>query len=88
MSNQQSEAYKTLQSVLEQIKRKLVEASTLDLSNMHVGHEWSWLPHVKDHLEFLAEQVAGLSDNLYDAPPPEMPEDIKTLREAIAKSQK
>lgn len=80
MSNQSDDTYKAVQDALQQIKQKLVEVSTNDLSKIHVGHEWSWMPYVKDHLEFLAEQVIGLSDNLRNAPPPETPEEIEALR--------
>lgn len=88
MSNQPDDTYKVVQDALQQIKQKLVDISTLDLSKIHVGHEWSWLPYVKDHLEFLAEQVIGLSDNLRDAPPPETPEEIEALQKMMAEESK
>ena len=88
MPNQSDETYKTVQDAFQQIKKKLVEISNLDLSKIHVGHEWSWLPHVKDHLEFLAEQVVGLSDNLHDSPPPQTPEEIEALRKMMVEEVK
>jgi hypothetical protein len=80
MSEQRSDTYSTVHTTLEQIKQKLVELSSHDLSKIHIGHEWSWMPYVKDHLDFLVEQVGGLSENLQDAPPPSTPEEIKVLR--------
>jgi hypothetical protein len=38
------------------------------------------MPYVKDHLDFLIEQVGGLSENLQDAPPPDAPEEIIALK--------
>jgi hypothetical protein len=80
MPEQRSDTYSTVHTALEQIKQKLVELSSHDLSKIHIGHEWSWMPYVKDHLDFLVEQVGGLSENLQDAPPPSTPEEIKVLR--------
>jgi hypothetical protein len=80
MSEQRSDSYTKVHVVLEEFKQKLVEISALDLSKIHISHEWSWVPYVKDHLDFLIEQVGGLSKNLQDSPPPETPEEIKTLK--------
>lgn len=84
MSESSSTAYKTVQETLQQIKEKLLQLSATDLTKTHVDQEWSWMPHVKDHLEFLAEQVGGIADHLRDAPPPETPEEIKAIRESMA----
>lgn len=80
MSEQRSNSYTKVHDVLKEFNQKLIELSSEDLSKIHIGHEWSWMPHVKDHLEFLIEQVTGLVDNLHDVPPPETPEEIKALR--------
>jgi hypothetical protein len=80
MSEQRSDSYTKVHVALEEFKQKLVEISALDLSKIHISHEWSWMPYVKDHLDFLIEQVGGLSENLQDSPPPETPEEIKTLK--------
>jgi hypothetical protein len=80
MSEERSDSYTKVHVVLEEFKQKLVEISALDLSKIHISHEWSWVPYVKDHLDFLIEQVGGLSENLQDSPPPETPEEIKTLK--------
>ena len=83
MSEQRSDSYTKVHDVLKEFNQKLIELSSEDLSKIHIGHEWSWMPHVKDHLEFLVEQVTGLVDNLHDAPPPETSEEIKALRDNI-----
>lgn len=80
MSEQRNDSYTRVHDVLKEFNQKLVKLSSVDLSKIHIGHEWSWMPHVKDHLEFLIEQVTGLVDNLHDAPPPKTSEEIKTLR--------
>ena len=83
MSEQRSDSYTKVHDVLKEFNQKLIELSSVDLSKIHIGHEWSWMPHIKDHLAFLIEQVAGLVDNLHDAPPPETSEEIKALRDNI-----
>ena len=80
MSEQRSDSYTKVHVVLEEFKQKLAELSALDLSKIHISHEWSWMPYVKDHLDFLIEQVGGLSENLQDAPPPDAPEEIIALK--------
>ena len=65
-----SEAHQKLSGALEEICKKLTELSREDFSNLHVGIEWSWMPYVKDHLEFLLQQTEGFSLNLKDLPPP------------------
>jgi hypothetical protein len=77
MSEESSESYKTTYETLKQIKKNLIELSTTDLSKIHIGHEWSWMPHVKDHIDFLIEQVGGLIEHLHDASPPVMSDEIK-----------
>lgn len=70
MSDQGSEVFLKVLATLREFREKLTELSNTDLSGIHVHHEWSWIPYVKDHLDFLVEQAGGLSDNLRDSPPP------------------
>jgi len=70
MSDQRSEVYLKVQSTLKEFREKLTELSNTDLSGIHVDKEWSWIPYVKDHLDFLAEQTAGVEGALRDTPPP------------------
>ena len=81
MSEQKSDAYINVYTTLEEFKQKLVKLSLNDLSNIHIGHEWSWMPYVKDHLMFLIEQVEGLAESLQDSKPPETLAEIKALKE-------
>jgi len=59
MSEQRSDSYTKVHDVLKELNQKLIELSSVDLSKIHIGHEWSWMPYVKDHLDFLVEQVGG-----------------------------
>jgi hypothetical protein len=71
MTNKQlSSDYLLLSSSLEEICKKLTELSNKDFSNIHVDQAWSWMPYVKDHIQFLLEQTDGLLQNLKDVPPP------------------
>jgi len=70
MSEQKSETYYYVRKELEEIKKKLSELSSADLSNIHVGIEWTWMPYVKDHIDFLVEQTDGILQNIQDSPPP------------------
>ena len=81
MSEQKSDAYTNVYITLKEFKQKLVELSSTDLSKIHIGHEWSWMPYVKDHLTFLIEQVEGLTESLQDTKPPETLAEIKALKE-------
>ena len=81
MLEQKSDAYSKVYITLEEFKQKLVELSSTDLSKIHIGHEWSWVPYVKDHLTFLIEQVEGLTASLQDTKPPETSDEIKALKE-------
>ena len=81
MLEQKSDAYSKVYITLEEFKQKLVELSSTDLSKIHIGHEWSWVPYVKDHLTFLIEQVEGLAASLQDTKPPETLAEIKALKE-------
>ena len=65
-----SEAHHKLSGAHEEICKKLTELSKDDFSSLHVGIEWTWMPYVKDHLEFLLEQTGGILQNLKDSPPP------------------
>lgn len=66
---------------LKEIVKKLSELSKEDLTNIHVNQEWSWIPYVKDHLDFLIEQTDGIAIALRDAPPPVTLEDVARLVE-------
>ena len=61
---------------LKEIVKKLSELSKEDLTNIHVSYKWSWIPYVKDHLDFLVEQLNGIEQALRDAPAPVTQEDI------------
>ena len=78
---QGSAVFKCAQTTLKEIKIKIQELSNSDLSSVHVNHEWSWIPYLKDHLEFLIEQIGGLETSLRDGPPPVSDEDLKKLSE-------
>jgi hypothetical protein len=73
---QSSDVFLRVQMTLKEIVEKLTELSKEDLTNIHVNQEWSWIPYVKDHLDFLIEQTGGVGDALRDAPPPVTPEDL------------
>lgn len=80
---QSSDVFLRVQTTLKEIVEKLTELSKEDLTNIHVNQEWSWIPYVKDHLDFLIEQTGGVGDALRDAPPPVTPEDMarRTLKD-------
>ena len=82
-TNMPSEAFLKAQTCLEEIKQKLTDLSLLDLSNIHISHEWSWMPYVKDHLDFLVEQTGGVVDNLREGPPPTIDNDKMLKNEII-----
>jgi len=74
MSEQEkSQSYKTTFEALRKIEKKLVDLLSTDLSKIHVSNEWSLIPHINDHLQFLVEQVDGLIQGLQDSPPPPSP---------------
>lgn len=81
MSDQHSEAFLRVQSTLKEFREKLTELSNTDLSGVHVDQVWSWIPYVKDHLDFLVEQTAGVEDALCDTPPPVSKDGIKRITE-------
>ena len=71
MSEQKnSESYQTAIEALKKSHQIIIDLSTSDLSKIHVDHNWSWVPYLKDHVDFLIEQIGGLIDNLKDSPPP------------------
>jgi len=70
MSEQKSNEYSHVCKTLDEIKKKLTELSFTDLSKIHVGAEWTWMPYVKDHIDFLIEQTDGILQNIQDSPPP------------------
>jgi hypothetical protein len=57
---------------LTQIKTQLEELLNLNVSNLSIDFEWSAIPDVKEHLEFLLQQVSGLQRSLKDVAPPEI----------------
>jgi len=57
---------------LAQIKTQLEELLNLDFSNLSVDFQWSAIPDVKEHLEFLLQQASGLQTSLKDVVPPEI----------------
>jgi hypothetical protein len=78
-STKRAEAFLKTQTTLKEVRTKLVELSQSNLADIHVSHEWSWIPYVKDHIDFLIEQIGGIERALKDAPPPVTPEDIARL---------
>ena len=87
-TNQPSDTFQKVQTSLREIKNKLIDLSKDDLTNLHVHHDWSWVPYLQDHLEFLAEQVAGVEHSLRDAPPPVSPEDLENMKTKSSNEQK
>lgn len=75
-STKHSEAFLKTQTVLKEVRNKLTELSQFNLTDIHVSHEWSWIPYVKDHLDFLVEQLGGIEQALRDAPAPVSSEDL------------
>lgn len=69
MSQERSDQFNLAKDALEKIKEKLTELLASDFSTIHVSHEWSWVPYLKDHVNFLIEQTDGLIENLQDSPP-------------------
>lgn len=76
---QRSNTFLRVQTSLREIVEKLTELSKEDLTQIHVNQEWSWIPYVKDHVDFLIEQTTGVATSLRDAPPPVTPEDMVRL---------
>jgi hypothetical protein len=70
MSKQKSDTYEYVYNSLNEFRKKLIELSMMDLSKLHIGVEWSWMPYAKDHIDFLIEQTEGVVQNLNDSPPP------------------
>jgi hypothetical protein len=64
------ESFSELHTSLKNIHESLVQLSKNDFSKIHVDMNWSLIPYVKDHLDFLAEQTGELLTNLRDSPPP------------------
>ena len=78
-STKHSEVFLKTQTVLKETRNKLTELSQFNLTDIHVSHEWSWIPYVKDHLDFLVEQLGGVEQALRDAPPPVSSEDLDRM---------
>lgn len=71
MSEQKnSESYQSAIEALTTSRQIIANLSMVDLSKIHVDHNWSWVPYLKDHVDFLIEQIDGLINNLKDSPPP------------------
>jgi len=83
MDESKSQTYETSQKIFQKIKESLSEFLSLDLSKLHVHNDWSSIPYLQDHLNFLLEQVCGLSDNLKDEPPAALPDEVKALRDSF-----
>lgn len=77
--DQHSATFSNALIIIREIRQKLIELSNTDLSSVHVHHEWSWIPYLKDHLEFLVEQTTGIENALRDAPPPVAEKDIECV---------
>lgn len=86
MENSSSDTFINTKKVLEEIRNKLTGLSNSDLTNVHVGQDWSWIPFLKDHLEFLIEQINGVESALKEGPPPVAPEDLARLAEEPSKT--
>ncbi|MBM3194146.1 MAG: hypothetical protein FJZ60_00095 [Chlamydiae bacterium] len=80
-TSQRSEAFLKAQAVLKETREKLTELSNSDLSGVHISHEWSWIPYLKEHLSFLIEQTGGVELALRDGAPPVTEEDLKRTME-------
>lgn len=78
-STKHSEVFLKTQTVLKETRNKLTELYQFNLTDIHVSHEWSWIPYVKDHLDFLVEQLGGVEQALRDAPPPVSSEDLDRI---------
>lgn len=81
-----SDTFRDTKKALEEIKNKLINLSNSDLTNVHVGQDWSWIPFLKDHLDFLIEQISGVDLALKDGPPPVSTEDLKKIVEESSKT--
>ena len=75
-STKASETFLNAQAVLKETRNKLLELSNSNLEDIHVSYKLSWIPYVKDHLDFLVEQLNGIEQALRDAPAPVTQEDI------------
>jgi hypothetical protein len=80
-TNQSSESFLKAQATLKETRDKLIELYKSDLSGIHVHQDWSWVPYLNDHLNFIIEQIGGLELSLRDGPPPVSEEDLKRLVE-------
>ena len=77
--DQHSATFSNALITIREIRQKLIELSNTDLLSVHVHHEWSWIPYLKDHLEFLVEQTTCIENALRDEPPPVVEDDIKRV---------
>ncbi len=80
-----SETFLDVQMALKEIRIKLTELSRVDLTNLHIDQEWSLIPYVKDHIDFLIEQTNGVEDALRDCRPPVTPDEIAKIIEQCSK---
>lgn len=58
-----------LKTVLNNIITEIKCAVEGDLEGIEVEEEWSNIPFVREHLEFILEQTEGLSSSLRDKVP-------------------
>ena len=86
MSDQGSTEFVKVRDALEKIKKNLIDVTEVELSGLHVDHEWSWVPYVKDHVDFLLEQVEGIKTHLRDSPPPKASDFVEELKKSSSAS--
>lgn len=55
-----------LRDILNNFAEKLSTIIKDDIENIEVDEEWSNIPFVLEHLEFLVDQTKGLSESLRD----------------------
>lgn len=66
-----------LKTVLNNIIAELKRAVEGNLEGIEVEEEWSNIPFVREHLEFILEQTEGLSSSLRDKAPGDVEENSK-----------
>ena len=62
-----SQALKRIEAARQELEMLLFE----DLSQVHVDDEWSCIPHLGEHVQFLHDQLESLAKNLKEGPPVE-----------------
>jgi antirestriction protein ArdC len=61
----QMKAY-DLKNILSMFLDEVTTINKDQVRDIYVSEEWSNIPHVVEHLDFIIEQVTGLRDSLYD----------------------